>query len=391
MSYFILRFSDLNGSTFIMDAIQSVTDNKDDYLSTATDGYHDTSAHAYQMDMDQDMSTDDDWLSNNTTDVYQSYWNAITDADTIDDQMTTDGYSALFSALLISSWTSCPFILTGNSLTIVVIARYIKKVTPTDVSIAFLAVAGLSVGVVDFLTPVMQLIGHSAHSEYVYGLISWVNMVAMGLNISAIFLIAFERCCLVTSSELHQKYLTVKRQVGLCVGFSVYFLVSATILTLMLDYEFRYGVLVPKFEQKTVVYVINTTPYTLISCSIAYCSLKIDLFVWKHRKALIAGQNSSNGKNFQKEKETTRLIAIILTVYLFGTLPTSAYGLMTGNNPEFMKPELWALFRLLWCATSLADILIYVLKVPEFTEGYRKILRCFRKHPTNQIVPQYSI
>ena len=125
--YFIFRFSNLNSLASIMDAFHSDTDKTDDYLSKPTDGYHDTSAHVY---MDQDMSTDGQWL-NNTTDVYQSYWNAITDADTTDHQMTNDEYSVLFLALLAFNWTLGPFILTGNSLTIVIVVKYSREYRAT--------------------------------------------------------------------------------------------------------------------------------------------------------------------------------------------------------------------------------------------------------------------
>ena len=384
--YSIFRFSDLNVSASIM---EPYTDKTDDYTST-TDGYHDTSARSYQMNIDRNMSTYDDWW-NTTTDVHQSYWNGITDVNITDDQMTIDEYSAVSLALLVLNWTLCPFILTGNSLTIAVVTKYIKNVTPTHVSIAFLAVGGISIGIVDFFDLVVHLMGYSTHSEYVYRLLTLVSSVAMGLNISAIFLIAFERCCLLTSRKWHQKYLTVRRQIGLCVTLTVYFMILATILAFVIDYEFRYRVLVPMFEEKIVVYATTSPTYVLITCSTAYCYLKISLFVWKHRKSLLSGQNSSNGNKFQKEKATTCLIAIILTVYLCGTSPTSAYALIISNNPQFVKPELWAFFRMFWYATSLADIFIYVLKVPEFKNGYQKIFCYFLKCPTNQVVPQINV
>ena len=332
-----------------MAAAHSVTYEANDLTSITTDGYLDTSAHTYKMNTDHDMSTDDDLLNTNT-DVYQSYLNGITDTD-VDDQTTTDDNSAVFLAFLIWNWTLCPFILTGNSLTIVIVVKYIKKVTPTHVSIAFLAVAGISVGIVDFFDLVVYLMGYSGHSERVYRLISWVSSEAMGLNISAIFLIAFERCCLLTSRNWYQKHLTVKRQIGLCVVFSVYFMILSTIVAFIMDFELRQGVLMPKFEEKVFVHATRISTYVIINCSIAYCYLKINLFLWKHRKSLVSVQNSTK---FQKEKATTRLTAIILTVYLSCTAPISAYLLIVSNNPQFVKPpELSAFFRMFWYATSL--------------------------------------
>ena len=155
----------------------------------------------------------------------------------------------------------------------------------------------------------------------------------------------------------------------------------------MADSESRYGVLVLKFKEKTVVYALSISTYALITCALAFCYLRMCIFLYRHRRALVSNQNSSNQKNFQKEKKTTALIAIILTVYLTGTLPPFIYVLITGNNPKFLNLELWEFLRFLWYATSLVDVPIYVWKVPEFQEGYRKILCCPRKVRTIQVVP----
>ena len=354
--------------------VGNVTDETDDYLATTAEGYHGPSAHAYEISMTQNMTTDEQ--------------NVTTDDNTINE------YLAPLFALLIFKWTLCPFILTGNALTIIVIKKYVKKISPTHIGIAFLAIAGLFVGIVDLLNFIIYLMrGNSVQSEYIYGLMSWITLVATGLNMSAIFMIAFERCCLTTLWRLHQKHLTARRQVGLCVVFSVYFLVYATVLTLMADLESRYGVLVLKFKEKTVVvvYALCIPTYALITCALTFCYCRICLFLWKHRRTLVSNQNISSQNNFQKEKKTTGLIAIILTVYLTGTMPPFVYALITGNNPKFLRLELWEFFRFLWCTTSLVDIPIYAWKVPEFQEGYCKILCCLRKVRTIQVAPSTNV
>ena len=364
----------------------------DDYLATTTDGFHETSALAYQMDMIENITADGHWLHFNTTDVYQFFQNATSGDNTIDDEINGDKHSALVFTLLIFKWTLCPFILIGNILTIIVVGKYIKKITPTHVVIAFLSVAGFFVGLVDLLGFIIYLMnGDPVHSNYIYDLMFWIALLTTGLNMSAIFLIAFERCCLTTLWGLHQKHLTVRRQVGLCVAFSVYFLGFATVLTLMADIESRYGVLILKFKQKNIVYAIFIPTYALITCALAFCYLRICIFLWKHRKALVSSKSSSNQKNFQKEKKTTVIIAIILTVYLTGTLPNFLYFLMAGNNSKFPKLDLQEFFRFLWCATSLADIAVYAWKVPEFQEGYCKILCCLRKVRTIQVAPRSNV
>ena len=80
--------------------VNKVTDETDDYWATTRDGYHGTSAHAYQLSMAQNMTTDEHWLYYNTTDVYRSYRNVTTDDNTIDDEITGDKNSALLFSFL---------------------------------------------------------------------------------------------------------------------------------------------------------------------------------------------------------------------------------------------------------------------------------------------------
>ena len=201
--------------------VNNVTDETDDYWAATTDGYHGKSTHAYQIGMAQNMTTGEYWLHYNTSDVYQSYQNVTTDDNITDvyqsyqnvttddnitdvyqsyqnvttddnitdvyqsyqnvtaDDNTIDEYSTLLFALLIFKWTLCPFILIGNGLTIIVVGKYIKKITPTHVLIAFLSVAGFFVGISDLLNFIIYLMrGNSVQSEQIYDLILWMTLVA---------------------------------------------------------------------------------------------------------------------------------------------------------------------------------------------------------------------
>ena len=351
-------------------------------VTKETDVYNGASAHTYQMDVDQNMTVNEYWLNCNSTYINHSYNNVSTD-----DEMTIVQYSSILFALLIFKWILSPLIVSANGLTIVVIVKYIKKVTPTHVGIAFLAIAGLFVGISLLLNLVVHLLGNSVHSEHIYNMTVWVSLVTIGLNISAMLLIAFERFIIVTSWKFHQKHLTVKRQVGLCMTFFVYFLLFATSLTLVTESKFRKGVLVTRSKHKAVAEALFIPTYILITFALVYCYLKICLFMWKQRKMLISRQNSSKESNFKKEKKTTILIAIILTVYLAGTLPSFVYTMLTANNPKSLNIELSELFGLLWYATILFDIFICAWKVPQLQEGYRKILCSFRKSRTTQVAP----
>ena len=338
-----------------------------------------TSVHVHTMAM-----TADEY---DTTEAYQSFQNETTNDEATDNEMATDEYSSLLSALLIFTWILSPFVLTGNGLTIAVVMKYIKMVTPTHVGIAFMSFTGLFLGIIPLLNLTIYLMGDSVNTKYIYNSTVWVSLVAKALNVSAILLIAFERCLLVTSWKLHRKHLTVRRQVGLSIAFCVYFVLSATILTLVTDSEFKYGVMELRSKQKKIVYVLVIPPYTFATCTIAYCYLKICMFIWKQRKTLVSSQNNSNQQNFQKEKKTTVLIAIILTLYLAGTLPNLVYAMLAIKNPKIIKPVLLAIFGLLWYVATLIETIIYAWKVPEFQKGFHKILCCLRKSRIIQVAP----
>ena len=131
-----------------MNDINGTTDETDDYLGTTTDGYHDTSAPAYQMGLDQDVNTDEYWLHYNTTDVYHSGQNVTTEYHKTTDEITSSEISILHFVLLISKCILAPLVLTGNSFTIIVVSKYIIKITPTHVVISFLAFSDMFVGVI---------------------------------------------------------------------------------------------------------------------------------------------------------------------------------------------------------------------------------------------------
>ena len=215
--------------------INNITDVRSDDLGT-TDGYHDTSTHSHQMGVTQDMSTDVYWL----------FLNATTDDEPTEDGIAAVEYPVLYLTLDVCMIILSPFILTCNGLTIIVVIQYIKKVTPTHVAVAFLAFASLFVGII----PLFSLTGNFVHSRYIDNLNVWVTVAARTLNISAILLIAVERCFLLTSWTLYLKYLTVGRQFGLCIVFCVYSFVFATIFTLMADSELKLANTYQMFLQK---------------------------------------------------------------------------------------------------------------------------------------------
>ena len=334
----------------------------------------------------------DDHMSSSASNMLPTHVYESTDIIPYDEITADEAVIFIFVLLILKSIMS-PLILTANSCTIIVVIKYIKMITPTHIVIAFLAIAGLFAGIVPLLNLVAYLVGDSVQAETICGVLNWAKVMSIWLNGWAIMLITVERFILVTSWKWHRKHLTSRVQAYLCFALSVCGFLVATLLSFWTKTEFSHGdcYIVKMSENKLVVHIVLIPSHVVITCSVVYCYLRIHHFIKKNRKNLVSSQNSSSESKFKKETKTTVLIAIILIAYLVGTGPASIYGLMTVKNPAIWKVEVWESFRLLWYIVVLLNNCIYVWKVPQFLEGYRKILCCVQKCRATQIVPWHNV
>ena len=150
----------------------------------------------------------DDHMSSSASNMLSTHVYESTNVTT-DDETTADETVILVFVLLILKWILSPLILTANSVTIIVVIKYIKMVTPTHIVIAFLAVAGVFVGIVPLLNLVAYLVGDS-EAEIICGVLNWAKVMSIWLSVWAIMLIAVERFILVTSWKWHRKHLTLR-------------------------------------------------------------------------------------------------------------------------------------------------------------------------------------
>ena len=277
----------------------NVTHETDDYWATTTDGYHGTSALAHQMRFNQNMTTDEYWLHYNITDVYQSYQNVTTDGAARKNEISRGEHLTLAFILVMFMWILSPIILACNGMTIIVVVKYIKNVTPTHIAICFLALAGFFAGIIPLCRLILYLMADSVHSKFVNVLNLWVTLAARTLNIFAILLIGVERCFLVTSFMFYKKYMTVRRQGGLCIVFCILSFLLSTIFTLVADSEFSHKNIYRTQFGKGGTFLLYVWPpiYAIITCILVFCYLKIYMFLWKHRKTVILSQNGSGQIN----------------------------------------------------------------------------------------------
>ena len=331
-------------------------------------------------------------MSSSASNMLPTHVYEPTDITPYDETTAEEAVIFIFVLLILKSIMS-PLILTVNSCTIIVVIKYIKKITPTHIVIAFLAVAGVFVGIVPLLNLVAYLVGDSVQAEIICGVLNWAKVMSIWLSVWAIMLIAVERFILVTSWKWHRKHLTLRVQAYLCLGLGFCGLALATLFSFRAKTEFSYSdcYIVKVSDNMFLVYIFMIPSQIVITCSLVYCYLTIYHFIRKNKKNLVSSQNSSKDSNVKKETKTTVLIAIILIAYLFGTLPASIYRLMATRSPAIWKVEVWESFRLLWYIVTLLNNFIYVWKVPEFQEGYRKILCCLQRCRAKRIVPWHNV
>ena len=298
------------------------------------------------------LQTDEHMSTNTNNNMLPTHMYESTNVTT-DDEITADETVLFVFVLLILKLILSPLILTGNSLTIIVVMKYIKKITPSHVVIAFLAIAGLFVGIVPLLNLVVYLVGDSVETKTICGAMTGAKTMAIWLNIWAIMLIAIERFILVTSWKWHREHLTSRVQAYLCFVVGICGLIVAILFSFLTKTKLSYGdcYFLMVSENKFIVYVAMVSSQAVITCSVVYCYLRICHFIRKNRKNLASSQNTSSESNFNKERKTTFLIAIILIAYLVGTVPATIYILMTSHNPAIWKTHGTFSFTLVYSGT----------------------------------------
>ena len=126
---------------------------------------------------------------------------------------TIDRYFGFSFYICIAECCLSPFILLGNGLTVVIVTRYLKKVTPTHVAVIYLAVADFTVGMMPWFHLTTYLTqGDWKHWRNWCTFAAWFDYMSSAFNLLSVMLVAIERCFLITKWDLYQKKYTVRKQ-----------------------------------------------------------------------------------------------------------------------------------------------------------------------------------
>ena len=259
--------------------------------------------------------------------------------------------------------------LAGNIFNIAIITKYVKHVTPTHIALAFQATANILAGGLPFIQ--LALTGDKPKS--MCGFTLFVMILTYYMNSFSIMLIAAERCILLVSWKWYKQFWTNKKQACLCACACFWCVFVGAVTTLHVDSEIRLKscFFTQLTGNKLLVYMLTILSYLLASLILIFCYLRILYFLWKHRMTM----NSSTSQR-QREKKTTRLVAVILTVYIIGTLPVINYRALQEAKSQNWNRGLVIAFRIIWHVSTLLNTFIYVFKAPEFHQVYEKVFCC---------------
>ena len=216
-----------------------------------------------------------------------------------------------------------PLILLGNRLTVVIVTRYLKKVTPTHVAVTYLAIADFTVGMMPwfhFTTYMTQ--GFKAWRNWCT-LAVWFNYFSSCLNIVAVMFVSLERCSLITMWDLYQKKYTVTKQYVIC-------WISASCVLLVVMADIALSDLNPKLGRcyfnfvtnENILHIISCLLFVIISFILVVSYIRIIYFLWKQRKSVEGMSISQSARG----KKTTILMALIVSIYVSTTVPLMVYS-----------------------------------------------------------------
>ena len=260
--------------------------------------------------------------------------------------------------------------LLGNGLTVVIVTKYLKKVSPTHVTVTYLAIADFTVGMMPwfhFTTYLTQ--GFKAWRNWCT-LAAWFNYFSSCLNIVAVMFVSLERCFLITEWDLYQKKYTVTKQ-NVISGISA----SCVLLAVMADIAL--SDLNPKLGRcyfnfvtdENVLCIISHLLFVIISFILVLSYVRIIYFLWKQRKS-VEGMSISQST---RGKKTTILMALIVSIYLSTTVPLMVYSQTLPDVVMQHQIETLDIFICIFYCNAIVNTILYAARIPMFKEAYGKI------------------
>ena len=266
-----------------------------------------------------------------------------------------------------------PFILLSNGLTVVIVTKYVKKVTPTHVAVTYLAITDFMVGI----TPWFYLTSNLTQSYWKHWrnwctFAVWFDYVSSALSTVAVMFVAVERCFLITKWVLYQKHYTVRKQ-NIISG------VSASFVSEGVTADIAFTSVNPVLGKcyfdlittRNVFGFILELIFSIIPFILILSYVRIIYFLWKQRRLVAARQQIQNQPT--RERKTTILMALIVSIYLSTTVPAWIYPITLSEYVTIHQVGTLDIFICIFYCNTLVNPTLYASRIPVFKETYGKI------------------
>ena len=286
---------------------------------------------------------------------------------------TIEQYFSLSFYICVAECCLSPFILLGNGLTVVVVTRYLKTVTPTHVAVTYLAVADFTVGMMSWFHLTTYLTqGDWKHWRNWCKFAAWCDYASSALNTVAVMLVAIERCVLITKWDFYKKHYTVRKQKIISAASASFVLLTATA-------DIALSLKNPKFGKcyfdlitnADIFAVISRLMFATFSFILVFSYVRIIRFLWKQRRSVVARQQVQNRP--KREKKTTTLMALIVSIYLSTTVPVWIYPLTLSEYVTIHQVGILDIFIFIYYCNALVNPILYAARIPVFKEACGKI------------------
>ena len=327
----------------------------------------------------QNMSYEDVLVTTETT---------ATEATTITTAQTTeDKFGVIFYIIVMKCCLSVVIFLV-NGVPLYILKRYIKHINAVHLTIAYLASADIFLGLDPWLRLVLIFMKNLNWQKTfcVFALRS--NAFSQHWKIQAIMLIAAERYLLVARSNFHHKHVTPAKFKYVFVAGVTFTLVAMIISSFTQNTTPKPGECFGTVPGKKIRLFFSSI-YWIYTLIIIFSYVKIIILIWKKRKAQT---DRFKVQHTKKEKKTTILTMIVISLFLVTTAPRIMYVMSLPENPTKGQYQFGKLLSLLWFCNSIVNPLIYTCKVPAFKEAYAKIFgRFFQNTSRNRVGEQINV
>ena len=316
----------------------------------------------------------------------------ITDNVTLNNSIVISGDDRKYYYVALSfNFAKCsisPIILVGNGLTVAIVTKSATMKLPSYVLIASLATFDFLVGLVPWLQLVLLLSEKTLYWNHLCMVVMLMEAYTSGLDVVCIIFIAIERFIFVTKFNIYNKYIMRNRVKRFMVGLSVILLILGVVYLIMRKIETRYGICYWQLMTDKKLTKFFLAPWFVINTVLLFLLyVKIISFVWKRRQVVVRTISHAPGHghpdNYKLQKKTTRMMAIVLGIYLITDMPLGLYILIM---PEDISP--WQLIlldtgTLILYSNAAINPFVYARKSPEFRTAYRKMFGKCCKRPSS--------